>query len=293
MTEPEVDPDARPGESIGFRRALSLPGLEVLDAVNTAHRFNWFHTGFGIGVPITWLGEIRYRGRQATVGRGEALCAAPGEMHTMPQIHVAGTFNALMVEEHVFADYAAEHGIDPRHIEWRILTGQISPRFAQRFTAFLRVLAPEANGLELQSSLVDLFEAVVGDLVAGNVRAVAAPSPRGVRRIREILHSEDGERMDLEQLAAEVGMTRFQALRAFKRRYGLPPHAYRVATQLAAALPLLRSGHSAADVAAACGFADQSHFGRAFKRLFGLTPGQYAKSGRVRRTFLETSEPHV
>jgi len=293
MTEPEVDPDARPGERIGFRRSASVPGLEVLDAVNTAHRFNWFHTGFGIGVPLSWVGEIRYRGQQATVGRGEALCAAPGEMHTMPRIHVPGTFNAVMVEERVFADYAAEHGIDVRRIEWRILTGQISARFAQRFAAFLRVLGPEANALELQSSLVDLFEAVVGDLLSGSARAVATPSPLGVRRMREILHSHEGERIDLESLAAQVGMTRFQALRAFKRRYGLPPHAYRVATQLAAALPLLRSGHPAADVALACGFADQSHFGRAFKRLFGLTPGAYAKSGRVKSSALEFAERRI
>lgn len=30
------------------------------------------------------------------------------------------------------------------------------------------------------------------------------------------------------------------------------------------------------DVAAMCGFTDQSHMGRIFKKVFGVTPGQYS-----------------
>ena len=44
-------------------------------------------------------------------------------------------------------------------------------------------------------------------------------------------------------------------------------------------------GHRAAaanlaDIAAMCGFADQSHMTRAFRRFRGYTPGQYAARGR-------------
>jgi AraC family transcriptional regulator len=43
---------------------------------------------------------------------------------------------------------------------------------------------------------------------------------------------------------------------------------------------LARPGSDLAEVAHACGFADQSHLTRAFRRAFGLTPGAY----RRRRT---------
>jgi AraC-like DNA-binding protein len=92
------------------------------------------------------------------------------------------------------------------------------------------------------------------------------------------LHSSDGTMLDLSTLAATAGMTRFQVLRSFKQRYGLPPHAYRLCAQLGRACDLLRAGRSATEVAMECGFADQSHFGRRFKRIFGVTPGTYAKA---------------
>ncbi|HEY0468097.1 MAG TPA: helix-turn-helix domain-containing protein, partial [Polyangiaceae bacterium] len=73
-----------------------------------------------------------------------------------------------------------------------------------------------------------------------------------------------------------AGLSRFEALRAFKKRYGLPPHAYQLCLRIGHARRLLLEGAPAAEVAARCGFADQSHFTRHFKRFNGVTPMQYA-----------------
>jgi AraC-like DNA-binding protein len=45
--------------------------------------------------------------------------------------------------------------------------------------------------------------------------------------------------------------------------------------RVANAKRLIRNGFSFADVAAATGFADQSHFTRQFKKLMKITPGDY------------------
>jgi AraC-like DNA-binding protein len=94
--------------------------------------------------------------------------------------------------------------------------------------------------------------------------------------MRECLN-EEGLHLDLDTLAKRVGLTRFEALRAFKKRYGLPPHAYQLCLRISHARQLLLEGAPAADVAARCGFADQSHFIRHFKRFNGVTPRQYAR----------------
>lgn len=71
--------------------------------------------------------------------------------------------------------------------------------------------------------------------------------------------------------------SRFALTRAFRRRFGLPPHACLVQLRLARARDRLRAGDAAADVAVACGFADQSHMTRWFRRAYGLPPVAYAR----------------
>ncbi|EIV1777898.1 helix-turn-helix transcriptional regulator, partial [Vibrio vulnificus] len=61
-------------------------------------------------------------------------------------------------------------------------------------------------------------------------------------------------------------------------RYGFPPHAYQIQQRLRLAKKLLRQGRRILDVAQECGFHDQSHFHRHFKKAMGVTPGQYVKN---------------
>ncbi|WP_249930378.1 helix-turn-helix transcriptional regulator [Pseudoalteromonas aurantia] len=61
-------------------------------------------------------------------------------------------------------------------------------------------------------------------------------------------------------------------------QFGLPPHTYQIQARLRHAKGLLRQGNNQLDVALACGFHDQSHFHRHFKRSMVVTPGHYAKA---------------
>ena len=63
--------------------------------------------------------------------------------------------------------------------------------------------------------------------------------------------------------------------RRFRRLTGVSPRAYRVHVRLLEARRRLSRGHRLSEIAMELGFADQSHFGRHFKRAFGLTPGEY------------------
>ena len=64
-------------------------------------------------------------------------------------------------------------------------------------------------------------------------------------------------------------------MRTFTQQFGLPPHAYLLQARIKKARTLLRTGMPRAEVAAAVGFADQSHFARHFKKIMGVTPSQY------------------
>lgn len=82
----------------------------------------------------------------------------------------------------------------------------------------------------------------------------------------------------LAQLADAASLSRYQLVRQLAQATGLTPHAYLLQRRLQLARHLMGAGTPLADVAAASGFADQSHLTRLFTRSFGITPGAYVRA---------------
>jgi AraC-like DNA-binding protein len=101
-----------------------------------------------------------------------------------------------------------------------------------------------------------------------------------VKQACEYLIEHYAENVFLEQLARLVGLSPFHFSRVFSEQVGMPPHAFQTQVRVARAKTLLLSGESITQVADQTGFADQSHLTRHFKRLIGVTPGQYQQSSK-------------
>lgn len=99
-----------------------------------------------------------------------------------------------------------------------------------------------------------------------------------MERVRDFIDQHCEERIHLAVLAKESGLSAFQLIRGFKRRFGLTPHAYQLNQRIVRARKLLVSGFALPEVAYALGFADQSHFQRVFKGQVAATPAQYQRS---------------
>jgi AraC-like DNA-binding protein len=105
-----------------------------------------------------------------------------------------------------------------------------------------------------------------------SMRPTTAIGP--LQRARERLEDEVGN-PSLAELADTARMTPWHFCRAFRERFGQPPHAYQLHARIRRAKRLLADGHAVIDVALQCGFTDQSHFTRHFRRLVDVTPGRY------------------
>jgi AraC-like DNA-binding protein len=104
-----------------------------------------------------------------------------------------------------------------------------------------------------------------------------------VSRAREYIHSHFADDVSLRELAKVAGLSSFHLARSFEREVGQPPHAYLDLVRIRQARALLDAGAGIADAASAVGYADQSHLTHRFKRLLGITPGQFARARHVTR----------
>jgi AraC family transcriptional regulator len=106
--------------------------------------------------------------------------------------------------------------------------------------------------------------------------------PRGrLRAVVEFIEEHLDAGPSREQMAAVARVSTYHFARQFKAATGLPPHQYVIARRVERAKQLLQGGgFSLAEVAAHAGFANQSQFSQHFKRLVGVTPGQFRMSAR-------------
>ena len=101
-------------------------------------------------------------------------------------------------------------------------------------------------------------------------------------RARELLTESLESDLSIGDVAAAVDLSPYHLMRAFRRRFGQPMHAYRLGARVERAKGLIRSSDEPlAAIALDCGFADQSHLSRWFKKIAGMTPGDYRGAYRT------------
>jgi AraC family transcriptional regulator len=175
----------------------------------------------------------------------------------------------------------------------------------------VRLTVPPLDGLDLPQ-LRAVMGAVGAELAAGGaggrlaaealanvvavrlLRHVLAPRrpergrdgtlPRGrLRAVLEYIEDHLDAGVTLEQMAAVAHVSPYHFARQFKTATGLPPHQYMIVRRVERAKHVLQApaGLSLAEVAACAGFSDQSQFTRHFKRIVGVTPGQFRTPARI------------
>ena len=114
----------------------------------------------------------------------------------------------------------------------------------------------------------------------GEIKGRKFLTSRHIHHVKERIDDDPAGAHPLQELAQISRASRFQTLRSFTELTGLTPHAYVVQRRIELAKALIRSGVGLAEAGCEAGFADQSHFHRAFVRRFGMTPGVYAAAMR-------------
>ena len=108
-----------------------------------------------------------------------------------------------------------------------------------------------------------------------NRQAKQAEQSKIISRAIEYISEHLTEPITLDDISSSLFTNKYYFAHLFKEETGVSPHSYILKKRLLLSKELIEQGHPITEVYQRCGFADYTHFFRAFKKEFDLTPKQY------------------
>lgn len=158
---------------------------------------------------------------------------------------------------------------------------------------------PPANHLAIVTRLLEeAAQAVEHDVAQARDRIVKvrdlllnrapAEAPRGglapwqARRVAALVERRLDGTLSNEELATEAKLSTSHFCTAFRQTFGMSPHAFVIARRVERAKALmLDTDDGLADIADACGFADQAHLSRVFRQVTGSSPASWRRANAI------------
>lgn len=255
--------------------------VELVDACLREGAFSPHrHDTYTIALTTTGVQSFNYRGGIWRSLPGQVMILHPDEVHDGYCCDEAGfSYRAAYLPP---ADVQTVIGGAPLPF----LSDSVSadPVLVSAVLRFVEMCAAENDPLGPQDALYQLVSAMLG--CEGRAQPRRTANSLAVMRVRDFLESVPGPGTGLDQLEAIAGYDRWQLSRDFRLLLGTSPYRYLQCRRIERARQLLRSGLSLAAAAHEAGFADQSHFGRVFKRTLGTTPLAWRQAEQSRTIVL-------
>ncbi|MFP8967428.1 AraC family transcriptional regulator [Pokkaliibacter sp. CJK22405] len=265
---------------VRYQPVSQIPGLILGEALLQEFEFEpHYHLEMHIGLVTQGVQSQFIRGEATLLGPGKITVMPPGEIHDgrhhQPQAHLLRTFR-LAPE---LLDQLSEE------LQVRIHLADVAPELLDE-----QALSTELSDLHSVMMLGDQLSGIVqeGRWLAGMARLFGVSTREDTesdalshpqwQQVRDYCYAHLHEKITLDQLAALCDLSRYQFLRRFQQSTGMTPHGWLIRLRLEhACLLLMRKDSIIADVAAAVGFYDQSHFNRAFRQAYGVAPSRFAQ----------------
>lgn len=262
-----------------IRRLPNFFGIETLSASYLRQHFKpHAHDEYLLGVIDGGVHAVWCRGEINRVPEGSVVTMRPGDVHHGGAGSDTGWRQRMI--------YIPENGMLAllSDITDRDKTEKLDfaaafhamPDLARRFASLHEILHSSTHAMARDVALDALLGAILQQLVPDITKPSAEPKGRIADAV-EYLDTRVAQNVSLDELCAVTGLRRRQTIAAFRRTTGLPPHAWHLQKKIKGVKHLLREGVSPAAAAAELGFADQSHMGRHFAAIVGVTPVIYAR----------------
>jgi AraC-like DNA-binding protein len=260
-----------------FLRPAREDGIEALHANFVHHRYPpHAHDVLTVASVLTGAATFDLEGRRYVAPAGTLFVVPPDAAHTGEAAAAGGYSYRVLYFDPVklSKSYGCDRELKPIWSRSRIVVEH--DELASTLHCAHAALAA-GSALELDEAMAAILDAL-DEVFAGSSpkQEPVRPLHPAVLRARDYLDAHWSSNVSLQDLASNSGVGGYRLVRMFTSQVGMAPSFYGRSLKIRAARRLLRTGEPIAEVAAACGFYDQAHLTRHFKKIVGVTPGRYA-----------------
>jgi AraC-like DNA-binding protein len=216
---------------------------------------------------LTMLSAQQKKGGMTSVNGG-GDCVMVGAHFILSDHHAGILLKVLPAIVHIRAES------DKAAMRWSL----------QRLMQELRELQPGGFLVAQHLAYLMLVQALrlhLAEGVKGGVGWLFALADKQMSAAITAMHDDPAQRWTLQALAQIAGMSRSIFARKFKDTVGEPPIEYLLRWRMTlAADKLVNSSDPISVIALSLGYESESAFGKAFKRVMGCSPRQYARNPR-------------
>ena len=256
--------------------------IEGLHARFDRHEFSTHaHDAWAIGAVVSGSKDVSARrGPRQIVNAGECYSLPPHRPHAGKLVDNHCEYVMLYVPDAEWRAQCAAYSVDPDHFS---MAASKQPQLVKYLASFVKMMLYNPEMLVKWSGEWSVFcETMLTpyrrlDSVQSTSSIARTNRDPAVVRAQDYLREFWNQNVSSVELARAASMSTYELCRRFSLVYGLPPHRYQLVLRVINAKSKLLQGASIPDVASDTGFSDQSHLGRHFKSIFGLTPGAVAK----------------
>lgn len=273
-------------EFVKFGSFEASTRIEALHARFDCHEFAMHaHDTWAIGAVISGAKDIFGKnGTDGIIRSRQIYSLPPHRAHAGKAVGSACEYVMLYVPVEEWTMQCEARGVDIHRFSHRPLD---DARSAQCFLSFVTLMLQYPDSLSAGSvEWANFCEVLLHRYGTAERTTSSSYAVRGdpdLLRAYDFLNEYWNRNVSLDELAGESAMSVYELCRRFSSVYGLSPHRYQLVLRLEKAKAKLLRGASISDVAIDTGFADQSHLGRHFKSMFGITPGAVLKQAPGRR----------